>query len=304
MSCRCLIAFAAALLAGAAPSRAAERAFVDAELGFVRDDNVSRAERARDTFEDYIAKGAAALSYRAPAGARGQVVVRGGIEAEIFADWDDLSHAGPTGALEYRFQPRAGYTAPWYALALAGSYRWYRDSAIREGPEIRVTASAGRRLTDRFAGRLGYGYERRRAVEGDVFDTDLHRLFAEFDWDLTAQWLLYGALEWRDGEVVSTASASPSIRAVAEAFEPDFAFTTSAARAALEGAMPAPGVSPPGLRVAYRLDARTGIARLGANYALNDAAALDVTALYHDTRGRGDNDYHGLIVSAGVLLRF
>lgn len=291
--CRCgrvaLPVILTAVVSIAGPSRcpAAGAVAVDTEFGLLHDDNISRADHGTDTFEDYIATISATLAYRLAAGRRGSLSLRGGLDGHQYLHWDELSRLRLGGVVEYRFQPRAGYTAVWYALTLAAAYAWHRDSAIRDAAEVALGASAGKRLTDRIAARAGYAYELARASDGAAFDTDRHRVFADLDYTLSEPAILYGGIEWRDGEVVSTAAATPAIRAMARAAETDEVFSTATVR-----------------RVAYRLNAETLVGRLGVNYALSNRTAFDVTALYHSTRGKGDNDYRGLIVGASLLLRF
>jgi len=263
---------------------AAQSSFRDAELSLVYDANASRSERSADVEQDFVLRAAAGGGRRFRSGAASVLELRASVTVEAHRDFADLGSASPGAALTWRYKPTPGFSAPWYTVTLAADLIGHRDSALRDGARGAVSAVAARRLTDRITGRAGYGYELRRAFHGEVFDTEAHRLFAALDYAATRDLTLYGVYRWRTGEVVSNATPNPRILAAAEAVEADGAFGRG--------------------RNAYRIEATVQAVDLGANLALGERAAVDARARYFAARGKLDNDYDGVTLTAGMLWRF
>ena len=72
------------------------------------------------------------------------------------------------------------------------------------------------------------------------------------------------------------------------------------------GPGPGPGIGLLGnnTRFAYRIDAVSSQARVGANYAITPAMSVDISGRYRATYGDGNNDYFGFNLQGALLYRF
>ena len=280
------------LLIPAAPALAAETRFgVDAEISHYT--NVNRAalggeEQADNSvaLEAYAAR-SFLLSDRSGA------VVRGGLRAKEFFDFGDMSSLGFAGRAAYRFQPSPGFTSPWLELAAGFEALRHRDSEIRDGSIVSVSASIGRYLTDRIRIESGAGYERRDASQGNVYDLSNAKFWGALDYKLTSSTTFYGSATWLTGEQVFTLSNTAAWSGL---------YTYAKASAADPVFAPAFGGAAP---TAYKVDADTTVLELGANIALKGNQALDFGVSWFDSKAdEGGGSYNGATVRAGYLYRF
>ena len=277
---------------------------IDVDAGLTYADNVARAERNVDRFEDERAELGATLK-------RSFILTESlglGVDANITGiKWDtfnDFDALDGVGALRWRYQPVRRFLFPWFELDMETGYRRHQDSAIRDGPHGAVTAATAIRATDLLLLRTGYGFNIRRGRETAVFDTEMHRLFGHIDFSLSERLTIYATGGWRDGEIVSSSTPALAIAAIANALTPDPTF----------GMVPLPvGPGYPNLpagtihlvpRVAYQIEASIYDVWAGFNWGIGQNASIDARAGYFESRGRGGNDYNGFNVGLNLLYRY
>jgi len=280
------------LLIPAAPALAGETRFgVDAEFSHYT--NVNRAAVSSEEQSDNAVALEAYAARSLLLTDRSGMVMRGGLRAKEFFDFGDMSSLGFSGRAAYRFQPSPGFTSPWLELAAGLEALSHRDSEIRDGYSLSVSASIGRYLTDRIRIEGGAGYERRNASEGNVYDLSNAKFWGGLDYKLTSSTTFYGSATWLTGEQVFTQSNTaawygPYAYGKASASDPVFA-------PAFGGAAP----------TAYKVDADTTVLELGANIALTGSQALDFGVSWFDSKAdQGGGSYSGATVRAGYLYRF
>lgn len=238
--------------------RAAENFGVNADLGYVTDDNVSKAQDRDDIFEDTFLSGSGGFSYKQELSFRSLLLYRGFVSFESYDEFDGLSNVALTGAIDYKIQFARGFGAAGYTLTAFIEERDF-ESDMRDSTILGVQGTVAKRLTDRIATTVGLSYKKRES-ESDVFDTESARIFGNLDWLLTDQMVSYATLQYVVGDVVSTASPTLEIINAADAIEPDDAFGGAEAG-----------------RFAYRLSADTALFTLGLNYGINQANSLDAS---------------------------
>jgi hypothetical protein len=285
------IAFCAlALLAGQVQADAT-RFGVDAE--FAHYANVNRAALGAEEQDDDAVAIEAHATRSILTSARSGVILRGGVRAREFFDFDDLSSLALTGRAAWRFQPSPGFTSPWLELAATAEAFRHRDSDIRDGYLVSAGASVGKHVTDRIRAELGAGYEQREANEGAVYDLGNLRAWGALDYRLTRATTLYGSATWLDGEQVFTLlnpANWSSLYSYASASAPDPAFAS-----AFGGRAP----------TAYRVDATTTLLEAGLNIAFTGNQALDLGVSWFDSRAdQGGGSYDGATFRVGYLYRF
>jgi hypothetical protein len=238
--------------------RAAENLSVNADLGYVSDDNVSKAEASDDIFEDTFVSGSAGFSYKQELSFRSLLLYRGSVAFESYDEFDGLNNVSLTGTIDYKIQFARGFGAAGYTLTAFVQEHDF-ESDMRDSTTLGVQGTVAKRFTDRIFSVFGLGYKVRES-ESDVFDTENARIFGNLDWLLADQLVSYATLQYVVGDVVSTARPTLDIINAAKAIEPDDAF----------GGIEAG-------RFAYRLDGETALLTLGLNYGINSANSLDAS---------------------------
>ncbi len=291
----------------------ADNAFFDLGLTPTYDSNVSRAELSNNVEDDFFLGFNAAAGYNVEINDNSGLVLQGTLLLNGYDQFGDLSNISLVGSGAYRFQPRRGFTAPWFEVNFDVAPVQYNDSRIRDGIILSPGATAGKRFTDRISAVAGYRYNERIAYHGEVFDNSENMLFLNLDYDLTNAITLYGTYTFRTGDVVSTSVPTAKIIAAASAIEADNAFGPGPPAAAPPppgppgppGPPAPPGTTPGGTqRFAYRLDGTTNEGKLGINFGITRSAAIDVSARYWDVGADLNNDYHGFVVEASFLYQF
>ncbi|WP_459868128.1 hypothetical protein [Endothiovibrio diazotrophicus] len=271
-------------------------AYYDLSLDVGREDNLLRAAADVDRLADSSLDLTAAVGYPVPLGEHSGLYLRGALERIDYARYNGFDQLRLSGSVGWRYKPDLHYTAPWYALALKLSAWEFDQSELRDSRLWELSATTGRRLTDRVAVRAGAAYRERRATTGRVgwlsgerlFDTANRSLFAGLDYRYGgATWYGRYTVQW--GDVVSTATWNPAVYGVAREAQFDDAAPVSASGRR---------------RTGYRLDATSRLLDLGVNLPVGRATAIDLAAQYVDVAGAGGNDYHGLALHAAWLYRF
>lgn len=217
---------------------------------------------------------------------------------ERYRDFDGVSNSQAGLEAEYRFRTRTGFTAPVYSL-FASSTRADYKTDIRDGSVLEYGLRIRRQLTDRVAVGGGAEYSERTA-DGQVFDLEQSRYFVRLDYRISGRFQAYVSYHAVDGDTYSISSISPAEAAVDgyrfEAVEWDPAFS---------------GIQ---RRWAYRVDARTNIARLGLTIAIDRNNAFDISVDDIGSEGLGSGydfigganalTYDATVVAAGYFHRF
>ncbi|MDH3714008.1 MAG: hypothetical protein OET44_09205 [Gammaproteobacteria bacterium] len=242
----------------AVPVRAAENFSVNADIGYVADDNVTKAEASDDIFEDSFITGSGGFTYKQELSFRSLLLYRGSVAFESYDEFDGLSNVALNGTIDYKIQLARGFGAAAYTLTAFVQEHDF-ESDMRDSTTLGVRGTVAKRFTDRIFSTFGLGYKKRES-ESDVFDTESARIFGNLDWLLTDQLVSYATLQYVVGDVVSTARPTLDIINAAQAIEPDDAFG---------------GVQTG--RFAYKLSADTALLTLGLNYGINRANSLDAS---------------------------
>ena len=277
----CLIFSASALAAGSGPWS------FRAESSYISDNNVSKSQENDDIEKDTSFNGSASASYTKGLSPLTAFTFTGTAQVEEFAEFEGLSNTQVSFTTDFRFQTRSSFTAPIYSVFVRAIQADF-ETDIRDSSIVEFGFSATRRITDRITGTLGATVTEREADEGEVFNLDRTRYFANVDWTLSRRVAVYSTLNYIDGDVFSTATAdSLDILNWAEAIEPDNAFGGVANN-----------------KFVYRLDAKTTILRLGANVGVNSNLALDFSVDILESDAVGPIEYDLTSIVASVFYRF
>lgn len=266
-----------------AASAWADATHLDAELSLRHDNNVSRAEAARDQFSDNVAGLDLALTRSMMLTEHSGVQLRGGLHVREFARFDDLSHASVDASALYRIQPVKAYTAPWFEAAVGWERFQFREGELRDGNQWTLDVGVGKRLTDKLKVRAGYGWESRDADEHAVFEWQRRTLRLSADFRVSPAFTVYGMASRTQGDQVFTATPAPAFRNAAKAIADDTVF---------------------GARRAYRLGAESDVLELGGSYQFNSQHTLDIGMRRFDIEADGNHQYQGTELRASWLYRF
>jgi len=269
-----------------AASLAASPPDIDISVGYVHDDNVTRAELDRDIESDSILDAEVSAAWRIPVNAISYASMKANADMRRYLDFTRLSNTRLGIDASYHIRPFAGYTATDYFISLGYERRLY-DSDQRDGSATTLKIGLNKRLTDVITLRAGYGKE---SVSADsiVFETDVSKLYIDFDLRLGERNTLYTSVSRYDGDIVATAARTAKLD------------NASWGRTVRDDAFL--DLAPP--RWAYRLDATTNAIKLGDNYAFDSKQAIDASLFYYSSSAYGGNDYSGTILRLDYLYRF
>ena len=257
------------------------RLVLDSDLSLGYDSNVSNAEHDNDIRSSRFAIAGLRVDNTTRISDQASLLLRGGLQAEAHDDLDGLNNGKFTGLVRFIYRPEGFHDQAWSFWGSAA--RWEFSSRLRDSSEYRVGIFLVDRFTPGLSGRLSVSASRRQADDSNVFDLGSASVGAGLDWAVTPVLTVYGSTQFHDGDVVSTATASPGILAAADARAPDDVLRN---------------------RIAYRLDAETWIHTLGFNYGLSRTLSLDAQTQYVDADAVGGNNYQRWIAIGGVLARF
>jgi hypothetical protein len=249
------------------------------------DDNIGRAQADADIQDDIVFVGKADANYTWELSPSRALTAAGFVQIEEFTDYDGLSNTQYGATLDYRFQTRAGFTAPIYSIFVGLSEGDF-ETDIRDGDTIDFGFRITRRLTDRITGTAGATLTDRKA-RGEVFDLERTRYFLNADYRINAKWSAYMTYNYIDGDVFSSATPTLPILNWADAIEPDNAFGGLANN-----------------KLVYRLDAVTTIVRLGVNLGIDHTNALDISIDDLHSNAAGPNEYDRFSAAVTFLHRF
>ena len=255
---------------------------LDLRTDVLYDDNLSHSNREADERDD--GSNGAAIH----AGRFDQLTddLRLAVTADVaartwwqYGDFNEVA-AGGTASLRYRFG--LGALAPFLRVEGSAAYAAVEDE-LQAGGRYRAGVTIGKRLTERLALDLSYGYEQR---EGRlrVFEQKGHTLSVRAAFDLTSTTQVSAGYQVRWGEVVSYAMPPrPDVVALANARLPVRTFGDP--------------------YVAYNLDARTHTFWCGLSQALTDWLAVSVR-YEHQATARGHLHYRNNLFTAAIDASF
>jgi hypothetical protein len=265
------------------------------ETTVLYDDNISRAQHSPDIESDYVFSASADASYTWGFSELMALTAQGALQDEEYFDFEKLSNTrfGLTG--DFRFQTRIGFTAPSYSVFLRVTEADF-ETDIRDATTTELGFRVTRRLTDIITGTAGFTWSDSSA-EGRVFDLERIRYFGNIDYRITNRWSAYATLNYIDGDVFSTATGDDleilnivtnnARNILTPPAEPDNAFGGAANN-----------------KIAYRLDAKTTILRLGGNYGIDAKNAIDFSIDILESEAQGSVEYDRLSTAVSFLHRF
>ncbi|MFZ5755619.1 MAG: hypothetical protein ACOY3X_01795 [Pseudomonadota bacterium] len=272
------------------------RLLIDGEASVGYDSNVTRAAYTRDIVEDSMVSGSLAAVWNHEFGLMSAATVRGFVDGEAFTDIDTINRASAGIQGMYRWQNALGFTRPFYQVSVTAQRD---DSAtdLRDANRYTAQAFVTRRMTDALRASVGIEGSMQES-EGVVFDTQQARLFVNGDLQVTDNWAVYGTYSFISGDTVSSAQQvfcngalagdTYGLITAADEIETDVALNDALC----------------GSWLAYRLEAQTHAAVLGANRGFGHHLSFDVSAQHVMVFAEGDNEYQRTIVRAGILARF
>jgi len=231
-----------------------------AEASYTTDSNVTRAP-AGDALSDRILGVRVSAGGVIPLSTRTRVAVQGFAGIQKFGTYTGLSNnfIGTQG--DFFFRSSGEFTAATYGAFVRTAKEEY-ESTLRDGYRHAFGVTVQKPLTDRV--QL-FGGLTRNISDGKstVFDARNTALRGNADWTLGRWNTVYLGAEYRTGDSVSTVSRNDPIRTLgfvntASAIIQDDAFNDTP-------------------RDAYRLKARTVIATLGYNRAIDERHAVDIS---------------------------
>jgi hypothetical protein len=227
---------------------------IDAGIGFLYDDNVTRAPSGPDKIADQFYTLNASKAFAFPltdftrftldAFARGEVAQRYSGLGNIFG--------GAQGALQYRGSTE--FDAPTFtvfARALGEQF----GSDLRSGYRFSAGVSARQPVTERLGVFVAYAHNWRNA-DNEVFDTRDNSVLASVDYSIAPYGTLTFTAEYHRGTIASTGQPTLTIVDIAQVFVNDDVFTSPQ-------------------MIDYRFEANSVLTTLNYNLPINPSAALD-----------------------------
>lgn len=285
----CLASVAGALLAGAlfAPvaSAAPPKLRFNGSVGMGYDSNIGAAQNNDEKVDSAFYSALMAADYILPLADRFSFTFRGQLQGDAYDKFDDLSNGRALGLVRAAWKPGSAFLTPVLS-AWASAARLEYGSEIRTGNEFRGGVFVTQQITTLVSAKAEIkGFHRQ--AKGRVFDTSGQGAGLALNWMITPVISTQAGFEYWTGDATSSASPNAKIARAADEIEPDDAF----------GGLDAN-------QFAYRLDARTRIASLGANWRIAKDWALDAQLQSVSVDGDFDNQYDRLIGTVGLLVRF
>lgn len=255
--------------------------FTDLDVTLLHDDNVGLAQFRRDIVADNRLNASLSLGFNHVVDAQHAFTVNGLFEQARYHDLDQLNWRDIGLEGHFRWQPRFGFSAPFYSLLLRVSDR---HSAVsqRDLEQSVVQAYRSQRFSDHLTLTLGGEYRRDRATH-DTFDGDQFRLFLNADYTITDRWTSYAMVSVADGDVTTSVQyhlcdgtmvdSADALLAAAKVYEPDQAFVAHFC----------------GDWYAYLLRAKTASVVLGFNRMVDETSSWDMAAVYAKSAAEDDD---------------
>jgi hypothetical protein len=280
---------AALLLGGAlvAPAASASPPHLrfNGSLGVGYDSNIGASQDNDEKVDSAFYSALLAADYVVPIADRFSVTLRGQLQGDAYDKFDDLSNGRALALVRAAWKPGSALLVPVFSVWGSGARLEY-GSDIRTGEEFRGGVFVTQQITTLISAKAELkGFHRR--AEGRVFDISGQGAGLTLNWLITPVISTQAGFEYWTGDATSSAAPSARIARAADEIEPDDAFGGLEAN-----------------QFAYRLDARTRIATLGANWRIARDWALDAQLQSISVDGDFDNQYDRLIGVVGLLVRF
>ncbi len=256
-----------------------------ADLGVTYDNNVTLAEDKNDILRDTFFSMGVAKAFPQALGEHSRLIYRPFVQVHAYDKYTGLSHIDAGANVTYQYRASGAMLAPTWSLFAKLWVEEYK-SAFRDSNRYSLGGSMRKMLTDRltFATVLSAN---QRDSDGVVWDTKDQSLLLNLDYQLARRVTLYATLDYRHGDIVSTAKPTLQIVDAAKAIQPDDAFGGIDAN-----------------EFAYRLNGHTLITKLGVNFMLSETDSVDLSAWFAKADADGGISYDRTIVSAAYLTRF
>lgn len=250
----------ALLLAGVAAAHA--EWIVDAEGGFVYEDNLTRAAREVDRRSGIAFAPTLSVGHYFQLTDAMSLLATADFKASLYPEFERLSNLSSTVTLGVRHKLGLGAFAPWLRVFATGGALDYGDN-VRDSTVVDIGVQAGKRLSERVDLQGGYTYESLDAHNG-VFDQDAHTVSLKGSVGLTAaaQLALGYAVRW--GDLIIHKAPAPGAPPAPHSRLVDTFGTTL---------------------VAARIDATTHLFSAAVSYALTPHAALSAGYEYQISFG-------------------
>lgn len=223
------------------------------------DDNVTRAEGDQNVLSDYFYGGLATADGRFLLTENIRLRLGAELGGQAYHEYSGLSFGSAGARADVQYRASGEFGVPIISLFGRFAYEEY-NSDLRDGYRYAVGLSAGGDLTDRLAWFTAFSYNLRDA-SSVVFDNRDFSVRANLDYFVSRRNTLYTSVEYRIGDIVSTALPSLQYIDIAKAIVRDDAFTDTD-------------------RFAYKIDATTWIFALGYNFAFSANHSLDASWHY------------------------
>ncbi len=237
-----------------APGLFETRLDVDASIGYLYDNNVTRAPSGPDKLSDQFYSLSASKTFAFPVTDFTRLTLEAFGGGEVASRYSDLGNifGGVQTALQYRGSTE--FDAPTFTLFARGLGEHF-GSSLRTGYRFSAGISARQPITESF-GVFGALARNWRNANNSVFDTHENSALVSIDYSIAPYGSFTFTAEYRRGTLVSTGQRTLTIIDVAQVFVDDDVFTSPQ-------------------MIDYRLEARSVLTTLDYNLPINASSALD-----------------------------
>ncbi len=227
---------------------------LDAAVGYLYDDNVTRAPSGPDKLSDQFYSLNASKTFTFSVTDHARFAVEAFAGGELAQRYNGLSNVfgGTQVALQYRGSTE--FDTPTFSVfgrALGESF----DSELRSGYRFAGGVSVRQPMTQEFNMFAAYAYKWRNA-NSDVFDTRDNSVLGSIDYSFGRYGTVTFTAEYQRGTIVSTGQPTLTILDIAQVFVADDVFTSPQ-------------------MISYRFKADSVLTTLNYNVPISQAAALD-----------------------------
>lgn len=265
------------------------------QTSIAHEDNIARTY-LNDEETDVISSLSLGGGYATGVGTTGQIVFSGYFVSNHYRDTDALNNLGVALGVDYTFQPRVSYSAPWYNISVQVIDRNFKDSEPREGLLVLTELASHKRLTTTLTGHLGLRHNEvvfngKSSAQEDndaAFDVSSYEVFVGLDHVFRNGLAMFGEYSYRSGDIVTTVSGGLRNDREYEAETVDEVFS--------------PGCNAV-CSYAYRQDGKTNLFKIGIAYPFR-SFNLDLSANYFDAEGDNGRSYEDLLLRLGLVWVF
>jgi hypothetical protein len=275
---------ARALILGLAAAGTAHADITSIDLGITAgyDSNAPHAPNASDRMSDSVREASLSATRSTVIDAQSGMTLSGALGYANHQRFSALDNATARLEAAYTIQPVAGYSSPWYEVAISAEKLKFADSRIRDGTIAAASVAVGKNLTDRIQLKAGAGYEKRWAAHENVYDLKWRKAFLDIAYQLQKN-TAYARFTRIWGDQVFSARPGPAAYN-AKAAEDDEAFG--------------------GAFYAYRMAAATNILDLGLAVPVTESDSIVAGAARYLTRAEGGRNYENSQIRISWLHRF